>query len=68
MLTVDRVRNALMKLLKADKVYLMYMDEIKHVHWHLIPRYQMKGIAALKVKPKLTTRFPLVPRLQKLLK
>ena len=25
------------------KVYLIYMDETQHVHWHLIPRYNEKG-------------------------
>ena len=44
MLTVDKIRNALMHALKVEKVYLMYMDEVKHVHWHLIPRYNIFGI------------------------
>ena len=39
---VDETRNAMMKTLKVKKVYLMYMDEINQVHWHLIPRYNEK--------------------------
>lgn len=49
---VDKVRNALMKALKVEKIYLMYMDEIKHVHWHLIPRYNVVGFNLLKHNPK----------------
>jgi len=45
---VDEVRNALIKTLKVKKVYLIYMDEAKHVHWHLIPRYNVKGYNVLK--------------------
>lgn len=48
---VDLVRNTLIKALKVDKVYLMYMDEIKHVHWHLIPRYNLMGFNLLKHNP-----------------
>ena len=29
---VDEARTALLKTLKINKVYLVYMDEIKHVH------------------------------------
>jgi len=49
---VDYVRNSMIKSLKIKKVYLIYMDEIKHVHWHLIPRYNKKGLNVLKEKPK----------------
>ncbi len=49
--TVDRVRNALLKVLKVKKVYLIYMDEAKHVHWHLVPRYNEKGFNVLLEKP-----------------
>ena len=52
---VDKVRNSLMKVLKVDKVYLMYMDEVKHVHWHLIPRYNLIGFNLLKHHPKKIT-------------
>ncbi len=41
--TVDITRNILLEKLKVEKVYLMYMDEVKQVHWHLIPRYEESG-------------------------
>jgi len=49
---VDIVRDAMLKTLKIKKVYLIYMDETKHVHWHLIPRYNQKGFNVLEEKPK----------------
>lgn len=60
---VDKTRDALMKVLKVDKVYLMYMDEIKHVHWHLIPRHSLMGFNLLKNKPKKLNSFKLVKKL-----
>jgi len=51
MAVVDQARNALTKTLSIEKVYLMYMDEIKHVHWHLIPRYDEQGLNALTHAP-----------------
>lgn len=61
---VDQIRNTLMKALKVDKVYLIYMDEIKHVHWHLIPRYNLMGFNLLKHKPKRITSFELGKKLK----
>lgn len=61
---VDKVRNALMKVLKVEKVYLMYMDEIKHVHWHLIPRYNKFGFNILKHNPKKLKFFSLVKEIE----
>ena len=49
---IDFVRNSMIKTLKIKKVYLIYMDEIKHVHWHLVPRYVEKGMNVLEEKPK----------------
>jgi len=49
---VDQTRNALMSALNIEKVYLMYIDEIKHVHWHLIPRYDEKGFDILRHDPQ----------------
>jgi len=49
---VDEIRNAILKILKIKKVYLIYMDEAKHVHWHLVPRYNEKGYDVFKHKPK----------------
>ncbi len=65
---VDKVRNALMKTLKVEKVYLMYMDEIKHVHWHLIPRYSTMGFNLLKHDPKKVKSFNLSENLKKQIK
>lgn len=46
------VRDALINVLEIDKVYLLYMDEIKHVHWHLIPRADREmGMKLLQHKP-----------------
>ena len=52
---VDVVRNAMLKTLKIKKVYLVYMDEARHVHWHLVPRYNEKGFNVLEEKPKKLT-------------
>jgi len=48
---VNEIRSAILKTLKLEKVYLLYMDEVNQVHWHLVPRYQGKGIGALSHKP-----------------
>lgn len=61
---VDQIRNALMKVLKVDKVYLMYMDEVKHVHWHLIPRYNLMGFNLLKHKPNKMSSFKLAQKIK----
>jgi len=37
------VRKALLEAYKTNKVYLAYLDEGKHVHWHLFPR-KKRGI------------------------
>lgn len=49
---VEIVRNSMLRTLDIEKVYLVYMDEIKHVHWYLIPRYNEKGFNVLEEKPK----------------
>ena len=64
MQAVEKVRNALMKTLKVEKVYLMYMDEIKHVHWHLIPRYNKLGFNILKHSPKKLNNYDLAKKLK----
>lgn len=48
---VDDVRDALLDLLGVEKVYLVYMDETEHVHWHLVPRYDEKGFNVLEHEP-----------------
>ena len=62
---VDEVRNALIKTLDVKKVYLIYMDEAKHVHWHLIPRYNIKGYDILKHKPIKLRDFTLVKKIKR---
>lgn len=62
---VDKVRNALMKTLGVDKVYLMYMDEAKHVHWHLVPRYDEQGFNILAHNPKEITDFGLADEVKR---
>ncbi len=65
---VDEIRRAMMKTLKVKKVYLLYMDEVNHVHWHLIPRYQKTGLAALSGRPGKITDFSLDDQIRKNLK
>lgn len=48
---VDEVRNAILKTLNLEKVYLIYMDETGHVHWHLVPRHNIKGYDVLEHDP-----------------
>ncbi len=62
---VDEVRNALLKTLNVKKVYLIYMDEAQHVHWHLIPRYNEKGFDVLKHLPGVLRNFSLAQKIKK---
>ena len=48
---VEDIRNAMLEVLGVEKVYLVYMDETEHVHWHLIPRYNEKGYDVLEHEP-----------------
>jgi len=61
---LDEVRNALIKTLKVKKVYLIYMDEANHVHWHLVPRYNEKGFDVFKHKPSKLTDFSLTNKIK----
>lgn len=54
---VDEVRNAMLKAFKIEKVYLLYMDEAKHVHWHLVPRYNEEGFNVFLHNPKVLDDF-----------
>ncbi len=63
--TVFAARNALMKTLKVKKVYLVYMDETKHVHWHLVPRYKEKGFDVFRNQASVTKDFSLADRIKK---
>ena len=49
---VNDVRNALLKTLNISKVYLVYMDETRHVHWHLFPRYNNAGFDVFEHEAK----------------
>jgi len=60
---VDEVRNALLKTLKIKKVYLVYMDEVNQVHWHLIPRFNKKGFDVFKHKPSKLKDFSLTKKI-----
>ncbi len=62
--TVDATRNALLKVLNIEKVYLVYMDECKHVHWHLVPRYNEAGFNVFLHEPVKTEEFPLREKLK----
>lgn len=64
---VDDVRDAMLDVLGVDKVYLVYMDETKHVHWHLIPRYNEKGFNVLEHKPGKLESFELAEKLEKVI-
>lgn len=61
---VDEVRNALLKTLKIKKVYLIYMNEAKQVHWHLVPRYNEKGFDVLRHKPVKLIDFSLTDKIK----
>ena len=63
--TVFAVRNAILKTLKIKKVYLVYMDEANHVHWHLIPRYKEKGFDVFEHSPKFLKDFSLAKKIKK---
>ncbi|MFZ4631807.1 MAG: HIT family protein [Patescibacteria group bacterium] len=62
---VSELRRAMMKTLKVKKVYLLYMDEINHVHWHLVPRYNKMGIENLASKPGKLKDFTLDDKIRK---
>lgn len=63
--TVFAVRNALLKTLGVKKVYLIYMDEANYVHWHLVPRYKVKGFDIFKNTPEPVRDFSLSERIKK---
>jgi len=61
---VDEVRNALIRTLKVKKVYLIYMDEVNQVHWHLIPRFNEKGFDIFQHKPAKIINFSLAEKIK----
>ena len=62
---VNDIRRAMIKTLKVKKVYLLYMDEANHVHWHLVPRYTKLGIDNLLGKPSKIKDFTLDDKIRK---
>lgn len=64
MYVVDIVRNILIEILGIEKVYLLYMDEMKHVHWHLIPRYNEQGFNVFSHNPIEINEFSMAPILK----
>jgi len=62
---VDSTRNALLKTLKIKKVYLVYADEVNQVHWHLVPRYNEKGLNILNHKPSVLKDFSLTEKIKR---
>jgi diadenosine tetraphosphate (Ap4A) HIT family hydrolase len=65
--SIDMVRDAMLKVLKIKKVYLIYLDEANHVHWHLVPRYAEKGFNVLEEKPGKLKDVSLADKLRKAL-
>jgi len=65
---VNEIRNAMLKALKVKKVYLLYMDEVKQVHWHLVPRYNATGLKNLAHKPGKIKDFLLDDKIRSYLK
>ncbi len=48
---VDMTRNVLRDFFSLEKAYLLYLDEIQHVHWHVVPRYDEQGLNMLVHSP-----------------
>ena len=67
MAMLDITRDTLLEVLGVEKVYLIYLDEARHVHWHLVPRYNKKGYNVLMHKPVQSDDFSLVPEIKILL-
>jgi diadenosine tetraphosphate (Ap4A) HIT family hydrolase len=63
--TVFAVRNALLKTLNLKKVYLIYMDEAEHVHWHLVPRYKEKGFDVFQHEAESIKDYSLAKKIAK---
>ncbi|OGD69724.1 hypothetical protein A3I18_01145 [Candidatus Campbellbacteria bacterium RIFCSPLOWO2_02_FULL_35_11] len=64
---VNEIRSAMLKALDVEKVYLLYMDETRQVHWHLVPRYNTKGFENLTQKPGQIKNFSLDDKIRKCL-
>ena len=64
---VQMVRNALLYVYNTPKVYLAYLDEIRHVHWHLFPRKEggETGFSLLAKPHGELTDLSAIPRLRR---
>lgn len=65
---VNEIRSAMLEALGVEKVYLLYMDEAKQVHWHLVPRYRKMGFENFGQKPGKIRDFSLDDRIRKCLR
>lgn len=65
---VDSIRNTLLEYFNLEKVYLMYMDEARQVHWHLVPRYNEQGVNVLTHHPEKNDDFSIARDLEKAVK
>ncbi len=63
---VELARKTLRESYDLEKVYLLYLDEIKHVHWHLVPRYDEEGFNVLSHTPKEINDFSDTEKLRSL--
>ncbi len=63
---VELARKTLRESYDLEKVYLLYLDEIKHVHWHLVPRYDEEGFNLLNHSPKEINDFSDAEKLKRL--
>lgn len=61
---VDVTRDALLRVCFVEKVYLIYMDEAREVHWQLVPRYNEEGFNIFKHEPLQTQDFSLANELK----
>jgi len=64
---VQMVRNALLVIYDIPKVYVAYLDEVRHVHWHLFPRKEggETGFSLLAKPHGELTDLSVIPRLQR---
>ncbi|TAK56949.1 HIT family protein [Patescibacteria group bacterium] len=65
---VDVTRDTLLEVLGVQKVYMVYIDEVKHVHWHLVPRYDEKGFNIFSHNPHKTDDFSLQNKMKDMFK
>lgn len=63
---VEVTRDSLRKMYGVEKVYVMYLDEVNWVHWHLVPRYDEKGFNVLKHTPETIHDFEDAEELRKI--